>query len=223
MSLRLYVLGPMTGYPENNAQAFRDAGAQLKALGHEDVNPVEMDEAQGVDLTRDPTEAEYVRYLSRDVEKIGGMVARGELDGAVALDGWEESRGAALEVAILKALGLPIYRLVGDELVPATPERHPASERFHRILRDLGHLHDRKQADYGSATDPFANVRAANEWGLQEWVGAMVRATDKVRRLQTYARKGSLANEGVVDAFDDLAVYAVIARVLFEDENSSTS
>lgn len=97
-------------------------------------------------------------------------------------------------------------------------KRHPASSRFHEILESLGELHDRKQADYGLDNDPFANVRASQSWGMPAWVGAMVRATDKVRRLQTFARKGELRNESVIDAFDDLAVYAIIARVLYEQE-----
>lgn len=97
-------------------------------------------------------------------------------------------------------------------------KRHPASSRFHEILESLGELHDRKQSDYGLDNDPFANVRASQSWGMPAWVGAMVRATDKVRRLQTFARKGELRNESVIDAFDDLAVYAIIARVLYEQE-----
>ena len=99
-------------------------------------------------------------------------------------------------------------------------ERHPASARFHAILKELGDLHDKKQADYGRATDPFANVRASEEWGIPAWVGAMVRATDKVRRLETFARRGSLANESAVDSFADLAVYAVIALVLYEEASA---
>jgi hypothetical protein len=48
----------------------------------------------------------------------------------------------------------------------------------------------------------------------------MVRATDKVRRLQKFAREGKLANEAVEDSFRDLAVYAVIALVLYEEGSS---
>lgn len=95
---------------------------------------------------------------------------------------------------------------------------HEGSARFHQILSELGELHDRKQADYGRPDDPFANVRASEEWGVAPWVGAMVRANDKVRRLQTYAQTGKLSNEGVVDSLLDLAVYAVIALVLYEQE-----
>jgi len=97
-------------------------------------------------------------------------------------------------------------------------KRHPASARFHEILEELGALHDRKQADYGRDDDPFANVRGSTAWGIPAWVGGMVRAQDKVLRLQQYARTGSLSNEGAEDSFKDLAVYAVIALVLWEQE-----
>jgi hypothetical protein len=96
--------------------------------------------------------------------------------------------------------------------------RHPNSQRFHELLVEAGELHDRKQEDYGVGSDPFANVRASEEWGIPGWVGAMVRLNDKVRRLQSLARKGSLANEAAVDSFMDIAVYALIARVLYEQE-----
>ena len=97
-------------------------------------------------------------------------------------------------------------------------QRHPNSARFHEILAELGELHDRKQQDYGRGDDPFANVRASGEWGVKSWIGAMIRLTDKVRRLQAYALKGRLANEGVEDSLRDIAVYAAIALVLFEQE-----
>jgi len=100
--------------------------------------------------------------------------------------------------------------------------RHPGSARFHEILKELGDLHDRKQADYGRDTDPFANVRASEEWGVTPWVGAMIRATDKVRRLQRFAQRGILMNEGAADSLRDLAVYAVIALVLLEESAKET-
>lgn len=92
--------------------------------------------------------------------------------------------------------------------------RHPASEAFHAVLKQLGDLHDKKQLDYGTSSDPFHNVRSAGEWNIDPWVGAMVRASDKIRRLQSYNNNGMLANEGVEDAFMDLAVYAIIALLL---------
>ena len=98
-------------------------------------------------------------------------------------------------------------------------KRHPNSARFHELLQEAGDLHDRKQSDYGRGSDPFANVRASEEWGIDGWKGAMIRLNDKVRRLQSLALKGSLVNEAAVDSFMDIAVYALIARVLYEDED----
>ena len=91
------------------------------------------------------------------------------------------------------------------------------SERFYEILHDLRELHDQKQLDYGTRADPFANVRGSEGWGVPAWVGAMIRATDKLVRLQKFARDGVLANEGVEDSFRDLAVYAIIGLVLYEE------
>ncbi len=90
--------------------------------------------------------------------------------------------------------------------------------RFHALIDQIRDLHDAKQADYGTNTDAFANVRGSEDWGVVPWVGAMIRATDKVKRLQTYARTGRLVNEGVRDSFLDLAVYAIIAHVLFDEQ-----
>jgi hypothetical protein len=105
----------------------------------------------------------------------------------------------------------------------AKVSRHPNSQRFHELLKEAGELHDKKQTDYGRGDDPFANVRSSSEWGVPAWVGAMVRLNDKVRRLQALATKGSLANEAAIDSMMDIAVYALIARVLYEQENSSGS
>lgn len=107
-----------------------------------------------------------------------------------------------------------------DMVATIHPQLPVGSTRFHEILDEMGKLHDQKQADYGRPNDPFANVRATEEWGSAAWVGAMIRATDKMRRLQTYARTGKLANEGVRDSFLDLAVYAIIALVLWEEQTN---
>jgi hypothetical protein len=96
---------------------------------------------------------------------------------------------------------------------------HEGSKRFHALLHEIGELHDRKQEDYGSDTDPFANVRASERWGIPAWVGALVRLNDKVARLQAFARKGVLANESAEDSMLDIAVYALIAKVLYEQES----
>jgi len=239
--VRLYIAGPMTGVPEFNAPEFRRVGEAVKALGHEVVNPIEFDDEEGFVHADHPkgeqtSEAEYAGFLRRDLLRILEL----DVDGAVVLDGWENSRGALLEVHVLRSLGKKVLRLgtsgvVAGELI-AVPDakprplvaRHPASARFHAILADLGDLHDRKQADYGRGDDPFANVRASDDFGVPGWIGTVMRANDKMKRIQTAAKqylttgKVTLANEGLIDAFDDMAVYAVIARVLYEGDSSSS-
>ena len=114
----------------------------------------------------------------------------------------------------------PLDKALSDEekYAPRQPERHPNSARFHELLDEAGTLHDLKQGDYGKGDDPFANVRASEEWGIEPWIGAMVRLNDKVRRLQSLATKGTLNNEAAIDSFMDIAVYALIARILYEQE-----
>jgi hypothetical protein len=94
---------------------------------------------------------------------------------------------------------------------------HPRSQRFMDALEELRALHLTKGADYGSSTDPFANITASIGWGVPAWQGAIMRGTDKVVRLQSFVRTGTLANEGVEDALQDLAAYALIALVLFRE------
>lgn len=94
------------------------------------------------------------------------------------------------------------------------------SKQFHEILRQIGELHDKKAADYGNDDDLFANIRAMSDWGIPGWVGAMTKVSDKVQRLKTFARRGTLVNEGVIDSFLDLAVYAIIALLMYLEERS---
>lgn len=102
-------------------------------------------------------------------------------------------------------------------------ERHPNSARFHALLGEAGEMHDRKQQDYGKGSDPFANVRASEELGIPGWAGAVLRMNDKQVRLAKAVRdtlntgQPRLANEGVQDTFMDMAVYALIGYVLYEE------
>jgi hypothetical protein len=88
---------------------------------------------------------------------------------------------------------------------------------FAEILADLQALHDKKNQDYGRPGDPYANCRASEAWGIPAWVGTLIRASDKLTRLQTFAQRGSLANESVEDSLRDLAVYACIALALYRE------
>lgn len=109
---------------------------------------------------------------------------------------------------------VPTDDTIGD-FTTVTPRK--GDSRFHQVLAEMGTLHDKKQLDYGAEGDPFANVRSSESWGIPAWQGAMIRACDKVKRLQSFAKNGTLANEGVEDSLIDLANYAVIALVLHRE------
>jgi hypothetical protein len=96
-------------------------------------------------------------------------------------------------------------------------KRHPLSRRFHELLKEMGQLHDKKQQDYGNDEDPFKNINAAKDWGVEPWIAALMRLGEKVERLKSLAKKGKLANESGVDSMNDIAVYALIARLLYEN------
>ena len=99
---------------------------------------------------------------------------------------------------------------------------HIYSKRLHELLTELGHLHDKKQEDYGTDSNPLNNICASSEWGIEPWVGAMLRASDKIRRLQAFAIKGKLLNESAEDSLKDIAVYSLIALILLEQKTLET-
>jgi hypothetical protein len=111
---------------------------------------------------------------------------------------------------------------------------HRGSELFHERLRRIGEMHDRKQVDYGSDADPFANLRNVEKAGLDPIIGVIIRMGDKMFRLQTAIAKATrsgttgpefrkrlqtvLANEGFEDSLTDIAVYAAIGLAMLDEE-----
>lgn len=105
MSSRVYIAGPMTGYPEHNYPAFTVAAATLRAQGYDVVSPHELHDD---DMTRP-----FDWYLRRD---IAALVT---CDAIALLPGWEHSRGAQLEYAVASGLDMDVHRFMAGELVAA--------------------------------------------------------------------------------------------------------
>lgn len=100
---------------------------------------------------------------------------------------------------------------MGFGCVPQVPQ-----SEFEAVLAEVLALHRRKNQDYGEAGgDPYANVVDSREWGVEPWIGASVRLSDKERRLKIYAKGGNLANESAEDSMIDNIVYNVIRLVLW--------
>ena len=94
-------------------------------------------------------------------------------------------------------------------------EMHPSCLAFRKALDEVWAMHRSKSHDYGSASDPLANIRNGAEFvGIEPWRAAMVRLSDKVTRLATFNRTGELHHEAVEDSLLDLASYALLTLVL---------
>lgn len=113
--MKLYLAGPMTGIPQFNYPKFDRVAARLREQGHEVVSPAEMDspETRAISLASPDGNLQTIithgetwgDFLSRDVK----LLADGGFDAIAVLDGWEDSRGARLEVFVARLIGLPIY------------------------------------------------------------------------------------------------------------------
>jgi len=82
---------------------------------------------------------------------------------------------------------------------------------FEIILKEVQAMHDKKSRDYGRPGDPYFNIRGSEDFGIDSWIGAVMRANDKMRRLQLAASGGTLSNEGVEDSLLDMITYLTIA------------
>ena len=117
-------------------------------------------------------------------------------------------------------------KLIAARALELMGERAPnfsgqGDPRFFKILHEMAEVHVKKAADYGSDEDPLANLRASVSWGSPAWIGALMRLNDKIVRLQAFAKKGVLANESARDSMIDIAAYAILATILYDEESSS--
>lgn len=89
--------------------------------------------------------------------------------------------------------------------------------RFHAILKQLGDLHNRKSADYGTDDDPLANYREVEDMGGEAWQSAIYRMADKWCRIKTYCRTGKLANESFEESLFENIAHNINALILWRE------
>lgn len=205
MRTRIYVAGPYTkGNPLENSKKAIEVGNRLLEAGYAPFCP---------HLTHWWHELHpqpYQAWLDYDNEWLPLCHAVLRLPG--------ESNGADKEVELANHLHIPVYHNLVT-LIQEVPkeQRQGGDPRFHALLAQMGQMHAKKAADYGTDQDLFANIRASLEFGVAPWLGALIRLNDKVTRLKTFAKKRALANESVEDSLMDLAAYSLIALILFRE------
>ena len=91
---KLLLVGPMTGLPNYNREAFARAKKFFEIQGFTVINPGEPDPSL--------KDSDWSGYMRRSMENLLRVQAIG------LLPGWEESVGARLEVDVANALNIPI-------------------------------------------------------------------------------------------------------------------
>jgi hypothetical protein len=92
--MRVYLSGPMTGIADNNFPAFHEWAAKLRGQGFDVVSPAEIQEA-----------GDWEACLRADLRELCTC------EGLALMPGWENSRGAHLELHVAHRLGLRVLHL----------------------------------------------------------------------------------------------------------------
>ena len=99
--MKLYIAGRITGVKDLNFPAFHRAAAHLRGLGHQVVNPAEIN----------PDHSKpWAECMKTDIQHLVSC------DGLALLPGWGRSRGARLEHHIASELGLQIQHIEASVL-----------------------------------------------------------------------------------------------------------
>jgi hypothetical protein len=186
---RIYISGPMTGIKNFNHEAFNKKAKELRALGNDVCNPAEHDGGS--------TDKDRSFYLRIDIEELLTC------DAVVLLDGWKNSKGAQLEVAIAKELKLRIY----DSNLEPLREESICQEADYLVSNDRGN-------DYGPPKHDF--LKTAKLWevilGIEnikpEQIGLCMIALKLSRELNKHKR----------DNLVDICGYAKTVDIIIHDK-----
>lgn len=92
--MKIYLSGPMSGIDDNNFPAFHEWAAKLRAQGYDVVSPAEIQEAESWEMC-----------LRADLREMCNCEA------IALMPGWENSKGANLELHVAHRLGMKVIHL----------------------------------------------------------------------------------------------------------------
>lgn len=98
--MRLYLFGPMRGYPAANRPAFKEARTTLRAMGHEVFCPSELTESY---------EEAGISYSMIEMMRLDLNWICNNAEGLVGLPGWPKSKGSLVEVHLAWFKEIPVY------------------------------------------------------------------------------------------------------------------
>lgn len=97
MKAKIYLSGPMTGYPDFNYPEFHKNAELIRSYGYEVFNPAECFEGN----QNLPKEV----YMREDIKAVL------DCQMVVTLPNWQQSSGALLEVEVARACGIDVIDL----------------------------------------------------------------------------------------------------------------
>lgn len=111
--MKIYLAGPMRGYPQFNFPAFMAAAKELRAAGHEVFNPAEADkEKHGEDFGKnnltgcEDQATKDAGFSLRDALKTDLSWICDHATAIAMLPGWEKSAGSKAEWSLSVALDI---------------------------------------------------------------------------------------------------------------------
>jgi hypothetical protein len=183
----------MRGQKNLNFPRFHDVTAKLRGLGHVVLNPAENFKGE--------VNVPFARCMAVDLAQVC------EVDGIVMLPGWEESRGARLELQTALTLDKRTM-LWSDELcqpVDWAPNEN-ALEEAQRLV------HGGRNADYGHPADNDGRIAAM----LRALFGWDVKAQD-VWMIMVVTKLSRERNRPKRDNRVDVAGYAEVGDWIHRD------
>ena len=92
------------------------------------------------------------------------------------------------------------------------------------ILERMKQILDAKGHDYAGKTDRFANFRLCEMAGIPTWKGIVIRLSDKMSRVLSFAGAGEckVKDESVEDTLIDLANYAILCLIAYRETTRGT-
>lgn len=103
--MRVYISGPMTGYPDFNYPEFHRVADDWRKLGHDVFCPAEN--------FKGSTDYPWEFYMKEDLRLVM------HCDAIVLLAGWDRSRGALMEALVAMTCGLTLFNEWGQD-IPAS-------------------------------------------------------------------------------------------------------
>lgn len=103
--MKLYISGPISGYENKNKPAFEAAAKRVNGMGQYAITPFDLNVVDPQPYT------DWVSNMKRDIKYLVGF------DGVVVIDGWKQSKGANIEVALASWLNIPIYELNDEDML----------------------------------------------------------------------------------------------------------